>query len=135
MSGIARFLEARDFLLAHREDYDFAWRHFHWPQLDEFNWALDYFDHVAAGNSRPALEIVAADGSETTLRYSDLFHRSNQVACYLRRTGVRRGHRILLMLGNEVSLWETMLAAFKLGAVIIPATTMLDAEDLRDRLD
>jgi acetyl-CoA synthetase len=135
MSGTARFLEARDFLLAHREDYDFAWRHFHWPQLDEFNWALDYFDHVAAGNSRPALEIVAADGSETTLRYSDLFLRSNQVACYLRRMGVRRGHRILLMLGNEVSLWETMLAAFKLGAVIIPATTMLDAEDLRDRLD
>ena len=87
MSGTARFLEARDFLLAHREDYDFAWRHFHWPQLDEFNWALDYFDRVAAGNSRPALEIVAADGSETTLRYSDLFLRSNQVACYLRRMG------------------------------------------------
>jgi acetyl-CoA synthetase len=48
---------------------------------------------------------------------------------------VKRGERILLMLGNEVALWETMLAAMKLGAVVIPATAMLTPEDLRDRLD
>jgi acetyl-CoA synthetase len=39
------------------------------------------------------------------------------------------------MLPNCVALWETMLAAIRLGAVIIPATTLLEHEDLRDRLE
>ena len=48
--------------------------------------------------------------------------------------GARKGDRILLMMGNEVPLWETMLAAIKLGAVLIPATTLLSGDDLADRL-
>jgi acetyl-CoA synthetase len=51
----------------------------------------------------------------------------------MRDIGVRRGDRILLMLGNTVPLWETMLAAMKLGAVVIPATTLLNQADLKDR--
>ncbi len=39
------------------------------------------------------------------------------------------------MLGNQVELWETMLAAMKLGAVVIPATTLLAESDLRDRIE
>ena len=61
--------------------------------------------------------------------------RSNRVANWLRGRGVARGDRIVLMLGNQVELWETLLAAMKLGAVVIPATTLLVASDLRDRLD
>src|SRR5262249_42995618 len=34
-----------------------------------------------------------------------------------------------------VELWETILAAMKLGVVIIPATPLLGPADLRDRLD
>ncbi len=135
MNGTSEYLKARDFLLAHRDDYDFAYRNFRWPQLDEFNWALDYFDHIAAGNSRPALCVLDENGGERTLSFADVSKRSNQVARYLGRLGIRRGDRILLMLGNEVPLWETLLAAFKLGAVIVPAATLLEAEDLRDRLE
>jgi acetyl-CoA synthetase len=39
------------------------------------------------------------------------------------------------MLGNEVALWQIMLAAIKLGAVIIPASTLLATDDLRDRIE
>ena len=42
---------------------------------------------------------------------------------------------MLLMLGNVVPLWETMLAAMKLGAVVIPATTLLTPSDLADRVE
>jgi len=52
------FLAARDLLLRHRTDYDTAYREFAWPALDEFNWALDYFDVIAQGNDHPALWIV-----------------------------------------------------------------------------
>ncbi|MBV9358763.1 MAG: AMP-binding protein, partial [Chloroflexi bacterium] len=45
------------------------------------------------------------------------------------------GDRILLLLPNCVPLWETTLAAMKLGAVVIPAATLLTPDDLRDRVD
>ncbi|MDH0099344.1 AMP-binding protein [Pseudomonas sp. GD04158] len=129
------FVAARDFLLAHRTDYATAVRDFRWPQLHQFNWALDYFDAMAEGNQAPALWIVEEDGSEQRYSFAELAERSNRVANHLRALGVRRGERMLLMLGNHIALWETMLAAFKLGAVVIPATALLTAEDLRDRID
>lgn len=134
MTELNQFLRARDFLLTHREDYASAHAGFRWPELNEFNWALDYFDHFAANNHAPGLWIVEEDGSESKLTFAQLSQRSNQVANWLRSMGVQRGDRILLMLGNEVPLWETMLAAMKLGAVIIPATTLLSTADLQDRL-
>jgi acetyl-CoA synthetase len=135
MTGAQSFLAARDFLLAHRTDYDTACRDFRWPRLEHFNWALDYFDPMAAGNSRIALWIVDEQGVETRLTFAEMAERSNRVANFLRSRGVRRGDRLLLILGNEAPLWDTLLAAFKLGAVVIPATSMLGTGDLRDRLD
>lgn len=129
------FVAARDFLLAHRTDYATATRDFRWPQLNEFNWALDYFDAMAEGNQANALWIVEEDGNEQRYSFQQLTARSNQVANHLRDLGVRRGERILLMLGNDVALWETMLAAFKLGAVVIPATALLTPDDLGDRIE
>ncbi len=132
MSATA-FLEARDFLLAHREDYERACRDFRWPELHRFNWALDYFDPMAQGNDRPGLWIVDEGGGETRLSFADLAQRSSRAANWLRSLGVRRGDRLLMMLGNVAPLWECMLAATKLGAVVIPATTLLNRDDLVDR--
>ncbi len=130
-SNAAPFLAARDFLLRHREDYETAYREFRWPKLDRFNWALDYFDVMARDNAQPALWLVDEDAGETKLSFAELSERSNRVANAFRRLGVRRGDRVLLMLGNVVPLWECMLAAMKLGAVIVPATTLLDAQRSR----
>ena len=134
MSGDA-FLAARDLLFAHRADYETACREFRWPTLDRFNWALDFFDPMARDNDRPGLWIVNEGGSEHKLTFAALAERSNRVANHLRALGVRRGDRVLLMLGNVVPLWETMLAAMKLGAVVIPATTLLTRDDLIDRFE
>jgi acetyl-CoA synthetase len=129
----ASFIAARDFLIRHRTDYATAYRDFVWPKLDRFNWALDYFDVMARGNDAPALWLVDEDAGETKLSFAQLSERSNRVANAFRRLGVERGDRILLMLGNVVPLWESMLAAMKLGAVIVPATTLLTRNDLADR--
>lgn len=129
------FLEARDFVLKHRADYDTAARDFRWPALTHFNWALDYFDAVAAGNDTPALHIVEEDGREAIRSFAQLSAGSNRVANYLRSLGARRGERLMLMLGNEVALWEVLLACMKLGVVVTPATTMLTPADLQDRVD
>jgi acetyl-CoA synthetase len=132
------FRAARDYLQDHREDYDTAYREFAWPQFTEFNWALDWFDQIArdpANADRYALWIVEEDGTEGRWTYPEMSRRSNQVANWLRAQGVRRGDRLILMLGNQGELWETILAAIKLGAVIIPASTLLGPADLRDRVD
>ncbi|MGA5304836.1 AMP-binding protein [Nucisporomicrobium flavum] len=130
----AAFRVARDFLLEHREDYAGAYARFEWPRLTEFNWALDWFDVIAEGNDDPALWIVEEDGSEQRFSFAEMAQRSNRVATWLRDRGVRRGDRVVLMLGNQVELWDAILAMMKLGAVIIPATPLLGAADARDRV-
>jgi acetyl-CoA synthetase len=129
----APFIAARELLFKHREDYARAYQEFQWPKLDRFNWALDYFDVMARDNVHPALWLVDEDAGETKLSFAEISERSNRIANALRGHGVRRGDRILVMLGNVVPLWECMLAAMKLGAVIVPATTLLTRNDLADR--
>jgi acetyl-CoA synthetase len=134
-AGLRAFLKAREFLLEHREDYDAAYRNFAWPELDNFNWALDYFDTFARDNNRRALWIVDEDGPEVKLSFVEISRRSSQVANFLRQQGVGRADRIIVQLPNVVAMWEVMLAALKLGATVIPAATQLTVDDLRDRLD
>lgn len=135
MTGTELFRGARDFLLEHREDYATAYEGFTWPRPERFNWALDWFDAVAAGNDRVALHIVEEDGTEVRLTFAEMAERSARVANWLRERGVGAGDRVLVMLGNQAELWETALAAMKLRAVVIPATPLLGAADLRDRVD
>ena len=132
---LAHYRAARDFLLAHRSDHDAAQAGFRWPQLAHFNWALDHFDDLARDNHSPALWIVADDGSEQIVSYAQMSARSARVANWLESLGVARGDRVLLMLGNEVPLWELMLACIKIGAVMIPATQLLSRDDLIDRFE
>lgn len=129
------FVAARDFLLQQRSDYRRAYEEFRWPRLATFNWALDYFDVIAAGNEAPALWILEEDGREEKVSFAELARCSNQVANWLREAGVRRGDRVLLMLNNERALWEALLGAMKLGAVVVPASTLLVRADLEDRFE
>ena len=136
-SATDEFRAARDFLLAHRTDYVTAYAKFRWPRPERFNFAIDWFDTVLAAErpNHTALRIIEADGTDESYSFGALSERSDQVAGWLRGEGVRRGMQILVVLGNQVELWEITLAAMKLGAVIIPATTLLSKDDLRDRID
>ncbi|WP_413812881.1 AMP-binding protein [Streptomyces sp. OE57] len=136
MNPAQDFRAARDFLLGHREDYAAAYEGFRWPRPERFNWALDWFDGIAGrGGDRTALHIVEEDGGEIRLTFEELRRRSDRAANWLRERGVRAGDRIVVMLGNQVELWETALAAMKLRAVVIPATPLLGPLDLADRIE
>ena len=130
------FRAARDLLQTHRSDYEAAVREFRWPELTHINFGFDWFDVLAAEQPDvPALWIVNADGTEDRLTYAELSDRSAQLAAWLRAEGVDRGDRLLLVLGNVAPLWEVLLACIKLGAVVIPATTLLGPRDLADRVE
>lgn len=135
MTGRAAYRACRDILLQHRDDYDAAVAVFRWPDIGErFNWALDWFDPIAAGNRRTALRIIGEDGSDCSYSFAELAARSDRLAASLAAGGVAPGHRVMVMLGNQVELWDSMLAVMKLGAVIMPATTALGPNDLTDRV-
>lgn len=135
MNPTEAFRRARDFLIAHRTDYEGARRGFQWPRPERFNWAIDWFDVIARGNSRTALRIVDDGGVDAQLSFDGLRRRSNFLAAHFQSLGVARGDRVLLMLGNVPALWELTLACMKLGCPIIPTTTLLMPSDLRDRLE
>ncbi|MEU3406184.1 AMP-binding protein [Streptomyces sp. NPDC006670] len=133
--GFDSFLAARDFLLAHRGGYESARAGFTWPRPERFNWAFDWFDRLAEGNGADALRIVEEDGTTETVTFDEMRLRSGSAATWLRGQGVAAGDRILVMLGNQRELWEVMLGAMKLRAVVIPATPLLGPADLRDRIE
>ncbi len=129
------YRDARDQLLALRGEHARAVAEFRWPDLGErFNWAVDWFDAIARGVDRPALIIVEEDGTRSQVSFDDMATRSDQVAGWLAALGVGRGDAVLVMLGNQVDLWTTMLGVMKLGAVIMPTTTALGPTDLTDRI-
>jgi acetyl-CoA synthetase len=135
-AGTTAFRQARDFLLAHRDDYDTAYRDFRWPTLERFNYATDWFDVLAGEQpTETALWLVEQDGSERRLSYDEVAVLSQRFAASLRAAGIGPGDRVLLLLGNVAPLWIAMLGCIRLGAVMIPATTLLSAADLADRLD
>ncbi|WP_028265677.1 AMP-binding protein [Arthrobacter sp. MA-N2] len=132
------FRAARDRLLELRTDYSQAHREFQWPRFTEFNFAIDWFDQTAANPAtadNPALVIVEQDGSSTRRSFAELSARSSQIANWLRTKGVHRGDRMIIMLGNQVELWELMLAGIKLGLVLIPTTTLMGPRDIADRVE
>jgi acetyl-CoA synthetase len=130
------FRSARDFLIDHREDYARAYADFRWPRMSRFNWATDWFDPMADESpNRVGIQVIEDEGSEASLTFSELRDRSRQLAGYLDAAGVQRGDRVLLLLGNCVPLWVSMLACIRMGAVMIPATTLLTRSDLGDRIE
>lgn len=135
MDSYEELRRVRDELLQHRSDYDTAVARFQWPDVgDHFNFGHDWFDRFARKNDTPALVIREEDGTRSTFTFAEMVDRSDQVAAFLADAGVAAGDSVIVMLGNQVELWETMLAIIKLGAVIMPTTSAVTAEELDDRM-
>ena len=136
MQSHEEYRAARDLLIELRDDYDAALEQFRWPDMGEsFNWGIDWFDQIARGNDREALVIVEEDGARTSRTFDEMATRSDQLGAWLAGKGVAKGDAVMLMLGNQVELWESMLAIMKLGAIILPTTTAVGTTDLIDRVD
>lgn len=134
MTNREMFERARDFLILHSSDYNYSYQNFKWPQFEEFNWALDYFDEMARGNQNTALWLLSEMGHEEKHSFETLRVRSNQVANYLTKLGVKKGESLFLLIEDHASLWELQLAAMKIGATIIPNNPLLSREEFKDRL-
>ena len=75
---------------------------------------------LATSRAEIALVLLNADGSEDTLTWPELHHRSTQVALEFRDLGITEGSRVGLKLPNSVEFVLAALAVWKLGATVIP---------------
>lgn len=128
-------LQARDTLISTRADLDAAQDQFRWPDVGpNFNFAHDWFDPHARGNHEPGLVIAELGGGRTSLSFDELSRRSDAAAQQLLGLGIRPGDSVIVMLNNQVELWETLLAVIKIGAVLMPTTTAVGPAELIDRI-
>jgi acyl-coenzyme A synthetase/AMP-(fatty) acid ligase len=98
---------------------------------DRFNFTRD----VVEPSSGRALTFVGRDGSVDELSFAELSARAGRWANRLRRAGVERGDRLLVLVGKTPDWHPIMLGALKVGAVSIPCSEMLRARDLAFRLE
>ncbi len=92
--------------------------------------AIDQFRATAREHAdRPAVYYF-----DTVLTYRDLDRLSNALAAGLSRLGVEKGSRVALYLQNVPQFWVAQLAAWKLGAIVVPLNPMFKADELRYHL-
>lgn len=108
---------------------------FRWEMPERFNFGADVVDAWAAERDGPAVAWENAAGETALLRFSDVARLSNRLADALRRAGVCKGDRVLVML-PRIPEWQiALVACTKLGAVAIPAIEMLTRRDIAYRIE
>lgn len=98
---------------------------------DNFNFAYDVVDEMARTEpDREALVWCNVAGDERRFTFGEMKELSDRAAVFLRKAGVGKGDRVMLMLKRHHEYWYTILALHKLGAVAVPATHMLTVKDI-----
>jgi acyl-coenzyme A synthetase/AMP-(fatty) acid ligase len=78
---------------------------------------------------------LARDGARREWSFAQVADRSARLAGALQRLGARRGEVVMTLIGNRPEWVLTMLACFRVGAVVLACTEQLRAKDLRLRID
>ncbi|MBA3789822.1 MAG: AMP-binding protein [Actinomycetota bacterium] len=120
--------------MANIGDYETTYREFLWETPERFNFGRDVVDKWAS-EDRPAMIWLGTNGDERRLSFGDFSRLSNRFAGAMRELGIRRGDRVMVLLG-KVPEWHAILTGLlKLGAVAIPCAPQLRAGDLKFRAE
>ncbi len=118
------------------EDADGRLKEIRFFNEDNFNFAYDVVD--ALGKSKPdKLAMVWLDHNKNEKRFTfkDMMKESSRTANYFKALGIKRGDRVIVLLKRHYQFWFTILALHKLGAIIIPATNLLQKHDFDYRFE
>ncbi len=97
------------------------------------NFTRDVVD--AAPPAGRALIELRRDGSRREWSFGEISNAAARLAGRLRGEGVEAGDVVMTLVGNRSEWVLTMLACFRIGAVVLPCTEQLRAGDLQARLD
>lgn len=103
---------------------------------DNFNFGYDVVDAIAAEEpERRAVVWCDMNGSEKTISFRDISVLSNRAANVLASAGIVKGDHVMVVLKRQPEYWYIIPALHKLGAVAVPVTHMLTADDFQYRLE
>jgi acetyl-CoA synthetase len=121
-------------ILSRGTSYEALYRAFRWSIPQRFNIAVACVDRRAeAEPDRPAL-IRHDDGRQMVVAYGELRRESDRLAHALRTRGIARGDRIAVFLPQSIETVVAHLAAYKLGAVVVPLAALFGPDALRVRV-
>ena len=101
---------------------------------ENFNFAYDVVDEYAGTEpNRTALVWCDDNDGERYFSFFDLAEASGKTANFLKERGIKKGDRVMIILRRRYEFWFFLLALHKIGAIAIPATTMLLAKDVEYR--
>jgi acyl-coenzyme A synthetase/AMP-(fatty) acid ligase len=106
-----------------------AWE---WNIPEHFNIAVACLDkHLGTPAAERAAMVVEnqADGT-TEATYAELATRTSKFAQLLREHGIAFGERVLIRLPNSLDYPTAFLGAMKRGAIAVPTSTLLTAEEV-----
>ena len=102
---------------------------------ENFNFGYDVVDAVADTEpQKTALVWCNTENQEHIFTFSDVKKFSNQMANVFKKSGLKRGDRVMVVLKRHYEYWFAAVALHKLGITMIPATHMLTVNDLVYRI-
>ena len=124
-----KFLARTDY-----ESYEDLYKNFKISIPDNFNFAYDVVDEYAKNEPKREALVWCDDNDESHIfTFKDLSLASQRTANFLVEQGIKKGDRVMLILRRRYEFWVFLLALHRIGAIAIPATNMLAAEDLEYR--
>lgn len=122
--------------LQKRDRYDVMYKNFKWKVPEHYNFGFDVIDQWA--EDRTKLALISIDRSSKRDRYHtfyDLKVQSNQFANVLRKIGVKKGERVLVILQSIPEWYVALIGMFKLGVIPMPGTVLLTSKDIEYRVN
>ena len=103
---------------------------------DRFNFAFDIIDEIAAQTpDKRALLHIDADKTERSFTFRDIKKASCRAANYFKSLGIKKGDRVMLVLGRNYQFWYAILGLHRIGAIVIPAMSQLLDHDFEYRFN
>ncbi len=104
--------------------------------IEKFNFAFDIIDEIAKKDpNKVALLHISRDKEERRFTFSDIKKYSCRAANYFKSLGIKKGDRVMLVLGRDYQFWYTLLGLNRIGAVAIPAMNQLLDHDFEYRFN
>lgn len=103
-----------------------------WNIPGYFNIGVSCTDrHLGTAKADEIAMIVEDDALGTSsITFAELAQRTDQFAQVLRNLGVKAGDRVLIRLPNSLDYPIAFLGAMKMGAISVPTSTLLTAEEV-----
>ena len=103
---------------------------------DKFNFAFDVVDAIAKKDpDKLAMVHLDVNRVERRFTFNDMKRASAQCANYFKALGIKKGDRVMLVLKRHYQFWFAILGLHKLGAIAIPATSLLQQHDYEYRFE